>query len=99
MQDDLILLDEIGGLPAAQIMAEFLKAQGIEVMLAQESVGSSVFPTTFGRLGTVGLWVRAEQYEEAARLIKQVEANLFVNTEQEELDPTEDPDEDQGNDV
>jgi hypothetical protein len=101
MKDDLILLDEVGGLPAAQILAEFLKAQGIEVMLAQESVGSSVFPVTFGRLGMVRLWVRAEQYDEATRLLEQVDADQFVDaaSTQDDTEITADSENDQGKDL
>ena len=101
MKDDLVLLDEVGGLPAAQILAEFLKAQGIEVMLVQESVGSSVFPMTFGRLGMVGLWVKTEQYEEAARLLEQVDADQFVEVASTQDEVVIDPvsEEDQGKEV
>ncbi len=64
----------------AEMVKGFLEAQGIKVMLVQESVGRT-YGLTVGMLGEVKLLVPSEQAEEAKSLLEDMEDGDFEGTE------------------
>lgn len=64
----------------AEMVKGFLEAQGIKVMLVQESIGRT-YGLTVGMLGEVKLLVPSEQAEEAKSLLEDMEDGDFEDTE------------------
>jgi len=64
----------------AEMVKGFLEAQGIKVMLVQESIGRT-YGLTVGKLGEVQLLVPESQADEARMLLKQMEAGDFEEPE------------------
>ena len=64
----------------AEMVKGFLEAQGINVMLVQESIGRT-YGLTVGMLGEVKLLVPSEQAEEAKSLLQEMENGDFEGTE------------------
>lgn len=67
----------------AEMVKGFLEAQGIKVMLVQESIGRT-YGLTVGKLGEVQLLVPESQADEARMLLKQMEAGDFEEPEHPE---------------
>jgi len=63
-----------------EMVKGFLEAQGIKVMLVQESIGRT-YGLTIGMLGEVQLLVPNEQAEEAKKLLEEMEDGDFEGTE------------------
>jgi len=66
------------GLLEADMLKAFLEAQGLQVILSQESVGRTL-GLTAGRLGKVEVLVPAQQVSEAKRLIDEIEEGGFYD--------------------
>jgi len=84
---ELVLLEEVAGAAQAEILRGLLEAQGIEVLLSQESAGSSMIPVTFGILGDVKIMVRKVDFESAQEIL-----NAYYAGEFEHLDQSQDLD-------
>ncbi|MBG0783804.1 MAG: DUF2007 domain-containing protein [Anaerolineaceae bacterium] len=75
----------------AEMVKGFLEAQGIKVMLVQESIGRT-YGLTVGALGEVKVMVPGEQADTALSLIQEMENGDFEGTEYP-TDAEEDADE------
>jgi hypothetical protein len=75
----------------AEMVKGFLEAQGIKVMLVQESIGRT-YGLTVGALGEVKVMVPGEQADTALSLIQEMENGDFEGTEYP-ADAEEDADE------
>ncbi|MBG0786236.1 MAG: DUF2007 domain-containing protein [Anaerolineaceae bacterium] len=64
----------------AEFIKGFLHGQGIEAVISQESVAKTL-GLTVGRLGEVKILVPEEQAEEAATLLKAMDAGEFEDSE------------------
>jgi hypothetical protein len=62
----------------AEMVKGFLEAQGIKVMLVQESIGRTL-GLAAGRLGEVKVLVRDDQVNEAQKLLAAMEAGEFTD--------------------
>ncbi len=58
----------------AEILRGLLEAQGIQVSLSQEAVGSSVFPVDVGAFGQVEVLVPPDQAERARKVMRGLRA-------------------------
>ena len=87
---DLIKVYTAAGELDAEMVKGFLEAQGIKVLLVQESIGRT-YGLTVGMLGEVQLLVPNDQAEEARNIIEEMEDGNFEGTEYpaEEDDGTE----------
>ena len=70
MSDELVLIDSVPGMVEGELLRGLLQSQGVEVMLSHESAGTAI-GLTAGPLGTVELWVRSDQAEQARRILEQ----------------------------
>ena len=77
---ELVKVYTAAGELEAEMLKGFLEAQGIKVMLVQESIGRTL-GLAAGKLGEVKLLVSDEQVEEAAALLQEMETGGFENTE------------------
>ncbi|HCU56932.1 MAG TPA: hypothetical protein DF984_01660 [Anaerolineaceae bacterium] len=77
---DLIKVYTAAGELDAEMVKGFLEAQGIKVMLVQESIGRT-YGLTVGMLGEVQLLVPNDQAEEARNIIEEMEDGNFEGTE------------------
>jgi len=73
---DLIKVYTAAGELDAEMVKGFLEAQGIKVMLVQESIGRT-YGLTVGMLGEVQLLVPNDQAEEARNIIEEMEDGNF----------------------
>jgi hypothetical protein len=64
----------------AEFIKGFLHGQGIEATTTQESIARTL-GLTAGRLGEVKILVPEEQAEEASKLLNEMEAGKFEDTE------------------
>jgi len=64
------VLTEVQGRLEAEFIKSYLKAQGIEVELFQESIGHHIYPITIDGLGRVQIFVPKEQTKEAKQLLE-----------------------------
>lgn len=90
----LISVFTAAGLLEADMLKAFLEAQGLQVVLNQESVGRTL-GLSAGMLGKVEILVPEAQVADAKRLIDEIEDGAFYNTEyfDDPDDPsTDDPD-------
>jgi len=76
-QDKWQVLDNVTGSVQAEILKGFLEAQGIEVILSQEGIGESVFPVSIGPLSEIQILVRADQLQEAQKIMAEYNAGDF----------------------
>jgi hypothetical protein len=67
--NDLVVIDEVAGDLQAQILRGLLEAQGIPVMLSEESAGK-VYGFSIPAMGAVQLIVRAEHSEAARKVLE-----------------------------
>jgi len=92
--EELVLLEKVAGSAQAEALRGLLEAQGVEVILSQESAGQSTFPVTYGLLGTVQILVRRKDEQQAREILEEYYAGKF-----EEQESTKEKDEDnQSND-
>jgi hypothetical protein len=89
-----VYLGRIGGNFSADILKGLFEAQGIQVELYQEAAGKSVFPVTFGMLGEVDIYVKAEDLEMAKEILSEIQMDYI--TPEDEDDDAEDEDADSG---
>ena len=68
-----------------EMIKGFLEAQGIKVILSQESVARTL-GLTAGKLGEVQVLVPEEQAEDAINLLNEMEEGVFENAEFPEED-------------
>lgn len=60
----------------AMVVKGLLESNGLEVALSSREAPTGVFPVTSGDLGRIDLLVRAEQADEARRLIAESEQDI-----------------------
>lgn len=68
----------------AEMIKGFLEAQGLEVILSQESIGRT-YGLTAGRLGQVKILVPESQAEEATTILKAMERGDYEETDSSDL--------------
>lgn len=90
MQPDYELAYRVTGHILAQSITALLKSFGIDAYLSQESAGIA-YGLTIGSLGEARIYVRADQLEDAKRLLEQMErGELEINQEGNPDDMMED---------
>jgi vacuolar-type H+-ATPase subunit B/Vma2 len=72
----LVSVFSAAGLLEADMLKAFLEAQGLQVILSQESVGRTL-GLSAGHLGKVEVLVPEEQAESAKQLIDEIEQGKF----------------------
>ena len=80
--DELVLLEEATGPAQAETLRGLLEAQGIRVLISQESAGQSALPVTFGILGGAQILVKAKDLEQARQILKEYYAGDFMEKEE-----------------
>jgi Putative prokaryotic signal transducing protein len=86
IDDEWVVLEYVPGDLQAEILRGLLEAQGIPVFMSQESAGRAI-GLTVGPLGEVTLLVRAEDLQEAQRVLEDYRSGRFEeegNVDQEE---------------
>lgn len=83
----LVSVYSAAGLLEADMLKAFLEAQGLQVVLSQESVGRTL-GLSAGTLGLVDILVPEAQSDEANQLIDQIAAGDFNGVEYED-DPND----------
>ena len=68
----------------AEMIKGFLEAQGLEVILSQESIGRT-YGLTAGRLGQVKILVPESQAEEATTILRAMERGDYEETDSSDL--------------
>lgn len=76
--DELVLLEEATGPAQAETLRGLLDAQGIQILISQESAGQSALPVTFGILGGVQLLVKKKDLEQARQILDEYYAGDFI---------------------
>jgi hypothetical protein len=90
-----VFLGRIGGNFSADILKGLFEAQGIQVEMYQEGAGKSVFPTTFGMLGDVDIYVKADDLEMAKEILAEIQLDYII-PEDEDAEETEADEENSG---
>ena len=75
--EEVVVLEDVGGVVEAEILQGLLEAQGIETILSRESAGMNIYPTTFGMLGSVQLLVRKKDLEQARQVMADYHAGKY----------------------
>ena len=70
MSDELVMVDSVPGMVEGELLRGLLQSQDIGVVLSHESAGTAI-GLTAGPLGTVELWVRSDQAEQARKILEQ----------------------------
>jgi hypothetical protein len=83
------ILTTVAGAFQAEILGGLLEAQGVPVILLQESAGQYAYPVNIGKLGQVEVYVPAELLQEARQVLADYEAGVFQAPEEPEPDPDE----------
>jgi len=78
------LLTKVYGSADAEMIKLFLESAGIEVLVAQESAGKSLYPLTIGKLAEAKIFVRADCEERARGLLHDLEEGKFLVDDQNE---------------
>jgi hypothetical protein len=78
MAEDWIVLDEVAGMPQAEILRGLLEAQEIPSVLSQEGAGRAI-GLTIGTLGMVQILVPAKDLERAQEVLE----NFYAGSDQE----------------
>jgi hypothetical protein len=91
INNEWVALEYVPGDLQSEILRGLLEAQGIPVILSQESAGRAI-GLTVGPLGEVTILVRAEDLQEAQRVLADYRSGLFEN--EERLDQDVEPDSD-----
>jgi hypothetical protein len=68
MAEDWIVLDEVAGMPQAEILRGMLEAQEIQTVLSQEGAGRAI-GLTIGTLGMVQILIPAKDLERAQEIL------------------------------
>lgn len=76
MQEKFVHLDTVEGKLNAEIIRGMLQAQGIEIMLSQESA-ASVYGLGVGPMAEVEILVRQDQYDQAQALLEAYNAGTL----------------------
>lgn len=76
IDDEWVVLEYVPGDLQAEILRGLLEAQGIPVFMSQESAGRAI-GLTVGPLGEVTLLVRAEDLQEAQRVLADYRSGRF----------------------
>jgi hypothetical protein len=82
--DELVLLEEATGPAQAETLRGLLEAQGIQILISQESAGQSALPVTFGILGGVQLLVKKKDLEQARQILDEYYAGDFIEQSDDE---------------
>jgi hypothetical protein len=90
-----VYLGRIGGNFSADILKGLFEAQGIQVEMYQEAAGKSVFPVTFGMLGEVDIYVKADDLEMAKEILAEIQMD-YITPEDEDAEDAEDNEENGG---
>ena len=94
INNEWVVLEYVPGDLQAEILRGLLEAQGIPVFMSQESAGKAI-GLTVGPLGEVTILVRAEDLQDAQRVLADYRSGLFENQENlENLDQDLEPDSD-----
>ena len=94
INNEWVVLEYVPGDLQAEILRGLLEAQGIPVFMSQESAGKAI-GLTVGPLGEVTFLVRAEDLQDAQRILADYRSGLFENQENlENLDQGPEPDSD-----
>jgi hypothetical protein len=80
INNEWVVLEYVPGDLQAEILRGLLEAQGIPVFLSQESAGRAI-GLTVGPLGEVTILVRAEDLQDAQRVLADYRSGLFENQE------------------
>jgi len=88
MQDTFVHLDTIEGKLQAEIIRGMLQAQGIEVMLSQESA-ASIYGFGVGPMAEVEILVPPDQLEAARQLLKAYDEGLLESDDLQDSDTGE----------
>jgi hypothetical protein len=78
--DEWVVVENVSGDFQAEILRGLLEAQGIPVLLSRESAGRAI-GLSVGPLGEVVILVRAENLEEAQRVLAEYRSGLFEEEE------------------
>jgi hypothetical protein len=81
MTEDWIVLDEVAGMPQAEILRGMLEAQEIPSVLSQEGAGRAI-GLTIGTLGTVQILIPAKDLERAQEILATFYAGSGEDLEQ-----------------
>ena len=94
INNEWVVLEYVPGDLQAEILRGLLEAQGIPVFMSQESAGKAI-GLTVGPLGEVTILVRAEDLQDAQRILADYRSGLFENQENlENLNQDPEPDSD-----
>jgi len=74
------MIAKVYGAGIAETIRICLEAAGIEVLVAQESAGKSIYPVTIGKMAQAKIFVRRGQAEEALALLKDIDDGKFLDT-------------------
>jgi hypothetical protein len=88
--NEWVVIENVPGDLQAEILRGLLEAQGIPVLLSRESAGRAI-GLSVGPLGEVVILVRAENLQEAQRVLADYRSGLF---EEENPLPDDEPDSD-----
>ena len=89
MQDKFVHLGTIEGKLQAEIIRGMLQAQGIEVMLSQESA-ASIYGFGIGPMAEVEILVPPDQLEAARELLKAYDEGSLESNDLQDSDTGED---------
>ncbi len=89
MDKNYKLLTKVYGAADAEMIKMFLEAAGLEVLVAQESLGKSLYPVTVGKLAEAKVFVLAEDEERAMALLRDLDDGKFIIEDEEPNEPTE----------
>ncbi len=80
------MIAKVYGAGIADTVKMCLEAAGIEVLVAQESAGRSIYPVTIGKMAQAKIFVRRDQAEEAKALLRDIDDGKFADTPEIEFD-------------
>lgn len=89
MDKNYKLLTKVYGAADAEMIKLFLEAAGVEVLIAQESLGKSLYPVTIGKLAEAKVFVLVEDEERALALLRDLDEGKFIQEDEEPTEPTE----------
>lgn len=73
------VLDQVSGSAQADILKGLLEAQGIQVVLSQESIGITGYAVAVGPLSEIQILVPGSQMEQASELLKEYRSGDLEN--------------------
>lgn len=84
------LLTKVYGSADAEMIKLFLEAAGLEVLIAQESLGKTLYPVTIGKMAEAKVFVLAEDEERAQVLLRELDEGKFILEDEEPVEPGDD---------